>query len=210
MTAVIWDGKTLATDSQMTMGHGTISLAEFKKIYTPDPEKEYWEVNGKKVVAFAVAGDAKCVDYIKHELHKGINFRTQVEVEDELFFGALLITEDHMCYDWTVDTNKEKRNTWSSLIPIFGPVCKGSGGRFALSVVAIGKDAKTAIKAAIRLDAFSGGAIQEFSPGPVPETPSVRPEHLKVVEEKKEDAKSEEDDSKDKGKGKSKDKPKAA
>ena len=196
MTTIVWDGKTLASDSQMTVGHSMIALSEHQKIFTPNPEKEYWEANGQRVVAFAVSGDAKSIDYIKHELHQGITFRTQVEVEDELAFQAILVTENHMVYDWVVDTNKEKRNTWSSLIPINGPTAKGSGGRFALAIVSVGKDAKTAVKATIKLDAFTGGSIQEFIPEPAPALPSVRPEHLKPVVVEKPPA-----EEKEKGKG---------
>lgn len=189
MTTIVWDGKTLASDSQMTNGN-LIALSNFQKIYIPDPEKEYWEANGKRVVAFGIAGDAKAVDYIKHELHQGITFRTQVECEDDLMFTAILVTEDHLAYSWVVDTNKEKRNTWSELIPHSGPIAKGSGGRFALAIVSIGKDAKAAVKATIKLDAYSGGDIQEFIPEPIPAVPSVRPEHLKPkVEETKDEKK---------------------
>lgn len=206
MTTIVWDGKTLASDSQCTNGN-LIALSDFKKIYTPDPEKEYWEANGKRIVAFALAGDAKAVDYIKHELHQGITFRTQVEVEDDLRFMAILITEDHLAYDWTVDTNKEKRNTWSELIPHSGPIAKGSGGRFALAIVSIGKDAKTAVKATTKLDVYSGGSIQEFTPEPPPAAPSVRPEHLKP---KVEETKAKDDEKKEEKKDSKKEKPSKA
>lgn len=193
MTTVIWDGKTLASDSQVT-SNGAIGLAPFKKIYTPDDATEYWEVNGKRIIAFGLSGDARAVDYIRHELHKGITYRSQVDVDDELFFSAILLTEEHLVYSWTVDTNKEKRNTHSSLIPFDGPVAKGSGGRYALAVIAIGKDSKTAVKAAIRLDPHSSGDIIEYAPPAPPAVPSVRPEHLKP---KVEEPKAKDDEKKD-------------
>lgn len=193
MTCIVWDGKTLASDSQIT-SNGAIGLAPFKKIYFPDDKTEYWEANGKRVIAFAVAGDARSIDYIKHELHKGITYRTQVDVEDDMFFSTILVTEDLLAYDWTVDTNKEKRNTHSALIPHSGPIAKGSGGRYAIAIMAIGKDAKSAVKAAIRLDPHSGGDIIEFVAPEAPATPSVRPEHLKS---KVEEPKAKDEDKKD-------------
>lgn len=192
MTTVAFDGKTLASDSQLTKGHGTIQLVDFQKIYTPNDEKEYWEVNGVKVVAFGIAGDAKCVEYIKETLRKGVDFRTQIDVMDDLIFDAILVCEDHNVFDWHVDTNKEKRNTWSQLIPINGPLVLGSGGRYALAVMAIGKNAVQAVKAAVKIDAFSGGPIQEFTLADKPLVPSTRPEHLKVKTEEKVEEKKEE------------------
>lgn len=191
MTSLAWDGVTLATDSQITSG-GTIHPAPFKKIYTPDDATEYWEANGVKIVAFAISGQAKAVEYIKEHLRKGIDYKYRMTHEDELDFEVILITERHNCFIWSVYANKEKRGEEQFLLPMDPPVTGGSGRRVAMAVMSIGKTAEFAIKATSKLDIFTGGEVQTFRPGPIPEVPSVRPEHLKVKEEVKEEPKAKE------------------
>jgi hypothetical protein len=159
----------------------------FKKIYTPDDATEYWEANGVKVIAFALCGQAKSVDYIKEHLRKGIDYKSRVEHLDELDFEAFIITEKHDCFIWNVYANKEKRGEEQFLLPMPPPVAAGSGMRFAMAAMVVGKDAPGAIKVANKLDAFSGGEVVTFELGEIPAAPSVRPEHLKPkVEEPKE------------------------
>lgn len=182
MTTICWDGKTLVSDSQMTSGN-MIHPAAFKKIHVPDDATEYWEANGVKVIAFGLAGQAKAVEFIKEYLRKGVDYKSRVEHSDELDFEVLLITEKHNCFLWSVYANKEKRGEEQFLLPLDPPVATGSGKRFALSILSIGKSSEAALKATMKLDAFTGGEPVIFTPPPIPAVPSVRPEHLKVQQE---------------------------
>lgn len=185
MTTIVWDGKSLVSDSQMTSGN-LVHPAGFKKIYTPDDATEYWEANGVKVVAFGLAGQAKAAEFIKEYLRKGVDYKSRVGHDDELEFEAILITEKHNCFLWSVYANKEKRNEEQFLLPLDPPVATGSGKRFAIAIMSIGKSAEMAMKATIKLDVFSGGEPVIFTPQPIPEVPSVRPAHLVIqVEEPK-------------------------
>jgi len=177
MTTICYDGKMLASDSQISRGL-TKWPGAFPKIYYPDPEKEYWEVNGVKALAFAVSGDATAVDYIREALAKGINFRTRVEHED-LDFETIIVDENGTSYMWTVFANKDKRGEQHHLLPMVPPIAGGSGGRFALAVMIVKKSAEEAVKAAMKIDMGSGGEVQVFHVPPKPEVPSVRPAHLK-------------------------------
>jgi len=180
MTTVVWDGKELVSDSQIT-SMDTAELAPFRKIHTPE-EDEYWEVKGVKVLAFGLAGDAMAIDYIREKLNAGINFRTKFDDAHDLVFRAVLINEKGEAFLWTVIKNKERNRERNELLPMLPPIAIGSGREFALGVMATPKgDARAAVKAAIRLDVGSGGNLQYFLFPGVPDTLSVRPP--KPVEE---------------------------
>jgi hypothetical protein len=186
MTTICFDGNQLAADTQVTKGHGMVMPGPFKKIHVPDDATEYWEANGVKVVAFALCGQAKAVDYIKEYLRLGITYKSRVEHLDELDFEALIITEKHDCFIWSVYANKDKRGEEQFLLPMAPPVASGSGSRFAMAAMCVKKNAEGAIRVAMKLDAFTGGNVDTFDLAPVPEVPSVRPEHLKPKVEEKE------------------------
>lgn len=185
MTTIAVSAGQLAADTQLTKGRGMIMPAPFIKIHFPEEGKEYWEANGVKITAFALCGQAKAVDYIKENLRKGIDYKSRVSHDDELEFQALLVTEKHNVFVWSVYANKEKRGEEQFLLPVDPPVAAGSGMAFAMAAMCVGKDAKGAIKTAAKLDAFTGGDITVFDFPPIPEVPSVRPAHL-VVKAKEE------------------------
>ena len=177
MTIVCTDGKELVSDSQVSMGDMAHPSA-FKKIYTPE-ENEYWEVYGVKVIAFGLAGDAEAAIYIREKLSEGVTHRTRFE-HDDLAFGCIVIDENGTCYEWFSVTNAKNGRNTNRLLPLLPPLAIGSGRDYAYAVLSIGKDAKTAVKAAIKLDNCSGGELQIFKIPPKPETPSVRPKALEV------------------------------
>jgi hypothetical protein len=208
MTTVAVTDKQLATDSQATRAM-TAMPSNFQKIFTPEEDKEYWEVNGVKIIAFGLCGNYHAADFIKHYLAKGIDYRSRVEHEDELDFEALIIDENHNIFTWSVYANKEKRGEDQFLVRVQPPIAAGSGFKFALAVMCNGRTAEKAVQVAIKLDPFSGGEVQVFDFPAKPEVPSVRPEHLKPKEEeKKDDPKAAEE--KPKGKGKKEEPVKAA
>lgn len=183
-TIAVSEGK-MATDSQATRGFMAMP-GNFKKIYEPEEGKEYWEVNGTKVIAFGLCGNAHAADFIKEYLAKGITFRSRVEHDDELDFEAVIVTEKHEIFAWNVYANKEKRGEDQFLLCVNLPYASGSGHRFALAAMVVGKDAVGAVKLACKLDVMSGGDVVVFNFPPVPAVPSVRPEHLKPKVESEE------------------------
>lgn len=173
MTIIAFDGKELVSDSQMTLGD-TICQAPFRKIYTPE-EDQYWELNGVKVIAFGLAGDALAIEYVKEKLQEGINHRTRFDDQENLAFHSLLINEKGELWTWKVVKSKERSRDRHELLPMLPPVAIGSGTDFALGVMAIGKGARLGVKAACRLDVGCGGNLQIFEIPPVPAVLSKRP-----------------------------------
>jgi hypothetical protein len=172
MTTVAWNGKKLVTDSQVSLGT-TANPGPVKKIFEPE-EGEYWECYGTKVVAFGISGDGKAIGFMRDRLREGISHRTRFDDIEEVSFGALVITEDGNCYRW--QTNKRNgRPQHQDLLQLMPPCTVGSGHAYALGVMWIGKDIETAVKAAIKLDKWSGGDLQIWELPPKPDVKSVRP-----------------------------------
>jgi hypothetical protein len=172
MTTVAYDGKFLVSDSRITAG-STVSLSPFQKIYTPEPG-DYWEVNGVKVLAFGVSGNATTAEYIKEKLREGINFKTKFE-EKDMIFGSIIIDENGNAYKWAVTKIRKRDEDRWEFLPMLPPIAIGSGQAFAMGIFAIGKNAKVAVKTACRLDKYSGGDLQIFQFPGKPVVPSVRP-----------------------------------
>ena len=174
MTTICYDGRELVSDSQATVGDA-IGIAPFRKIHQPE-EGEYWEIYGTKVLAFGLTGDAGSIEYIKDKLSEGIDHRTRFSHEDgDLIFRAIVINENADAFLWRVVKTKERDRNKTELLPMLPPVAIGSGQSFAQGVLAIGKSAKQAVKTAMRLCPYTGGALQIFEIPPKPETKSVRP-----------------------------------
>jgi len=173
MTTIVWDGKELVSDSQVTT-MDTAQLAPFRKIHTPE-EHEFWSINGIKVVAFALAGEASAIDYVKEKLQKDITYKTRFDDNNQIMFHAIVIDEKGQSFVWRVSKDKHQNRERTALLPMLPPIAMGSGTDFALGVLSIGRDARTAVKAAIKLDVGSGGALQIFEFPGVPEVLSVRP-----------------------------------
>lgn len=180
MTIIAFDGKELVSDSQMTLGD-TVCLSPFRKIYTPEDD-QYWEINGVKVIAFGLAGDALAIDYVKEKLQEGISHKTRFEDQDNIAFHALVINEKGELWTWKVVKTKERNRDRHELLPMLPPVAIGSGTDFALGVMAIGKGARLGVKSACKLDVGCGGNLQIFEVPPVPAVLSKRPPALETVQ----------------------------
>lgn len=173
MTICCWDGKELVSDSQMTAGD-MIQISPFRKIYTPE-ENEYWEVKGVKVVAFAIAGDAFSIEYVKEKLQGGVDHKTRFEENKDLGFHAILINENGEAFMWRYVKRQERSSERAELLPMLPPIAIGSGTEFALGCMAIGKSARVGVKAACRLCVGCGGNLQSFTFEGKPDVPSKRP-----------------------------------
>jgi hypothetical protein len=172
MTTVAYDGKLLVSDSSMRIKHA-IQPAPFRKIYTPE-EGEYWEVQGIRALAFGYDGHSEGVEVLKDKLRENLTRNSTVGDVNPLSFSALIIDENGLAHYWQCE--KDGKQETYSLLPMLPPVTIGTGDNYALAVMSIGKSAKVAIKAAIRLDIDSNGALQVFEFPGRPEKPSKRPE----------------------------------
>jgi ATP-dependent protease HslVU (ClpYQ) peptidase subunit len=172
MTTIAYDGRVLVSDSQLHHGE-TMQPAPFRKIHIPEDD-EYWEINGTKVIAFGLVGNPYTLNFIKDKLREGVDYKTKFEVPGNEEFEAILIDENGLSHMWVVIN--QKNEMVSSVIPMLPPLAIGSGDQFAIAVMSIGKSAHTAVKAAMKLDIFTGGNLQIFEVPEKPEVKSVRPQ----------------------------------
>lgn len=172
MTTICWDGKTLASDSRASQ-QSIAMIGDAQKIYTPEPH-EYWEIQGVKVLAFALAGE-DTLPWIKEELEKGITHRTDIPELIQTDFVIIAVTEKGDCWYWGIGRHPRAGRNDIVISQVTGPCAAGTGQVVATAVMSIGKSAKEAVKQAIRLDNHSGGAIQSWDFPGVPEVLSTRP-----------------------------------
>jgi hypothetical protein len=172
MTSIAFDGKKLVSDSQATAGM-IIQPGGLRKIHEPE-EGEYWDVQGHRVLAAGISGDGKSIEVVKEKLRTGVTHKTKIDDIDEIGFAALLITEAGQCYRWQVN-KRQGRPLHTDLLHLLPPAAAGSGQTYVLGVLSIGKSAEAAIRAAIRLDKYSGGDLQIWEVPPTPAIKSTRP-----------------------------------
>jgi hypothetical protein len=164
---------TLASDSKCSQ-QNVAMLADHQKIFTPTGN-EYWEIQGVKVLAFALAGEIDMLPWIKEELEIGVTHRTRLEDLPESDFVILAVTENGQAWYWGLSrSHRHQRNT-VILSAITGPCAAGSGQTIATAVMSVGATAVDAVKQAIRLDNHSGGSVQTWVFPGVPEVMSTRP-----------------------------------
>lgn len=172
MTTICFDGKTLASDSKSTQGHIAM-IGGFQKIYEPGPD-DYWEIQGVKVLAFAISGCPEGLPFIKEALQLGVTHRSFIDWP-ELDFLIIAVDENGLGWYWGAARNDRKNLDSVTLQPVNGPMAAGSGQLIANAVMSIGAEATTAIEIACKLDNHSGGAVQSWVYPGKPETPSTRP-----------------------------------
>lgn len=179
MTTICFDTRTLATDSKASQG-GVAMIADHQKIYLPEAH-EYWEIQGVKILAFALAGDPDALPWIKEALEAGVTHRTTLDEIDDTDFVIIAVNELGQGWYFGLERNARRGQDKVILSAPTGPIAAGSGQIIANAVMSIGRGAKEAIKQAIRLDNHSGGEIQTWVFPGVPEVLSTRP--VKVVPE---------------------------
>jgi len=148
MTTIVWDGKCLAADSQMTAGFNTISQEPFLKIHAlagkfinPITKEE------DTLLAMAGAGDAALLLPFRNWLMEGMP-------EGGLSFNVEDVAVVVIC----------KNSVWSFYgsihpLPVMNHTTIGSGSTFAQSALSLGRNAPEAVEHAIRHDIYSGGRI---------------------------------------------------
>lgn len=151
MTTIAWDGKTLATDSQWTIGsrkHMTAKKLDF--------------ANGCWVASAGHAG--QCQRFLEWARE---GFPTDAKPEDfEDFadakdFTGVVLDQDGSIYEYGVEL---------VAIPVHGAAAWGSGESFAVAAMDFGEDAVAAIEYVSSRDTNTGGEVQSVSLAQLKET----------------------------------------
>lgn len=142
MTSIAFDGKTLASDSQVTSG-GT-RAGTLQKVYHLKKSRV-----GECLVGFA--GEAsKLIGFLQY-LEK-----LRKEPPSGTYDAVVIVKENSTIRGY--DDGEE-------YVLLTAPVAIGSGGDFALAALHMGYSAVEAVRLAIKLDIYSGGDIQSVSFG---------------------------------------------
>jgi hypothetical protein len=143
MTTIAWDGKTLAADSQATTSSGT--RCRTAKI-----------VRSSKGFVAAGAGSLNAVTPWLRWVLAGMPPEKQ---PDTLADSSTILIVDPRGRAFTFEGSPVR-------LPLRDKIwALGSGADFALGAMAMGADARTAVKVACRFDVYSGGRIIALAPG---------------------------------------------
>jgi ATP-dependent protease HslVU (ClpYQ) peptidase subunit len=140
MTTLAFDGKTLASDSQVSCGGVIASLSE---------QKLYILNDGR---CLAGCGTTKGVAIVRKWLDDGQPEPAPKWDEKEGEFEGLIVNAD--------GTNPCEIYSGGVFVPVAVPWVGGSGHQFALAAMHLGYTARQAIECAKNLDAFTGGPVQ--------------------------------------------------
>lgn len=145
MTTIAFDGKTLASDGQVSGGY--ISSYKYKKIFS----KNGWLIGA----AGRLSECAMFIEWFEKWLHaqegreQGIKV-DPVEPFDREEFTALVISPERECMVF---------ESGRDMFEVEAPFAIGSGSPFAIAAMKAGADAKKAVEVAIELDPYSGGEV---------------------------------------------------
>lgn len=159
MTTVSFDGKRLVSDSQATVGTRR-RLGPAKKIHVAGKD-DNWTLLGKKVLAFGFAGNGGALNWITQSLTKGVGAEQPVTAK-EISFSVIAVTDTGDAFYWNVSKHLKNAEDRHEVTPVTGPIAIGSGAVIAETVLALGKSAKKAVKAAMQQDIHTGGALQVY------------------------------------------------
>lgn len=162
MTTIAFDGKTLASDSQLTLGDLRLD-SHTQKIFQPNAG-ESWYVNGERAVAFGVSGKLSAVQAVRKELASGMSGYRGLTTDSRFpkgeSFKYLVITEAGEVYAGGQYSDEE--TPW--LARVSPPIAVGTGSEFAVGAMATGASAEFAVEVAARFDINTGGAVQVLRP----------------------------------------------
>jgi hypothetical protein len=138
MTTIAWDGKTLATDSQGTLGENKSGGAHKKLFKDVGPFS-----------AVALSGELRSFPTVLAAFRAGETNDEGIEV------AGLCVDKNGKAwefdgYHWTFE-------------PIKPGAAMGTGWALATAAMDGGADAHRALKIACKLDLYSGGRIQKFT-----------------------------------------------
>lgn len=166
MTCVVFDGKTLASDSMVSYTTGEFSHSA-KKLYRL--------ASG---ALLGTAGDSDARDVIK--LLQSVTSEADIPerkilVETRTEGSFLLVLPNKEVYTIDIAMRDETFDVWmASVDRVPSRYAIGHGSPFAMTVLDIGGDSEQAVKAAIKRSLFCGGKIQTLTLGPSKQKPAKR------------------------------------
>lgn len=158
MTTVCWDGNTLAADTLYVAGTRKMQ-GDYEKILLPGEAS--WSVEGHPILAVGFSGAVSSINKIKKLLESNAVAGTDPGLGGESF-SLILITDKKVNYYWNSGTTNQGELV-NELFIVEGNHSVGSGGIYALGVMAIKGDAINGVKAGIKVDVHSGGYIDVWS-----------------------------------------------
>lgn len=144
MTVIAWDGQVLAADSRLTC-NGNLTSDNYNKIHI----LKNVQYLGDKLLVIGVSGTASDVLKLVEHLEDK-EYLTKTLSHD---IHAILIGEKYMYELYMNDVHMIRYNKRIKL-------GIGSGGDFAQSAMALGLNAKEAVKHAINMNVYCGGKIR--------------------------------------------------
>jgi len=142
MTTVAWDGKTLAADSQGTIGGIRCKVAKI--------------LRSRNGFLAAAAGPADAILPWLRWVAAGLKPDEQPE---QLSDKGMVMIVDPKGRVYTFEGSPVRM----PLLDKFWAF--GSGGELAMGAMAMGADARTAVKVAAKFDVYTGGRIVVLTPG---------------------------------------------
>lgn len=142
MTTVAWDGKTLAADSQATMGSLRCTVVKIARSRTG--------------FLAAGAGEINSIVPWLRWVERGLK---PDEQPDSLHDKSHVIIVDPKGRAYTFEGSTTRLPLRAKFWAL------GSGMELALGAMAMGADARTAVKVAAKFDVYTGGRIVVLTPG---------------------------------------------
>lgn len=138
MTTIVWDGKTLAVDSQ-TSYDDRMSRMHVRKLF----------LNVGNYAAVAVCGESAAWPAMVDWVHRGCD---ALDWKD--WRGAIwCVKDDGTCH----------RHASGYPEVILAAEADGSGEAFAVGAMEMGADAVQALRVAMKWDLYSGGDVQSYT-----------------------------------------------
>lgn len=147
MTVLVWDGKTLASDSRTTAGDDIVSDIAPKIYCLKDQEVDYM---GDKIEAIAIAG--RCSD----------SDRLLSFILTEGFGGELEHRTNAILVGKKYVYSLEEKTTWLIRYNKSHKIAEGSGCVWALSALRLGLDSVSAARHAVKNCTSCGGKISTW------------------------------------------------
>lgn len=190
MTTVVWDGKRLVADSQLTylesmekpkwmpkLMHGLRVLAKARfdktaqcqKIFAP----AHWRYEGEQVLAVGMAGNEGIMAWAKRNCAEpeGVVELTQLQCDEQMFYNMIIVLKDHLVVvgkaagaDKPAVYNKVPRIIDAGLLTTPIQLAIGTGMYTIKNMLRAGLDGITLVSQAAGYDLFTGGDLTVWDP----------------------------------------------
>ncbi|HAV1601616.1 TPA: hypothetical protein JG832_002507 [Enterobacter hormaechei subsp. xiangfangensis] len=173
MTAIAWDGETLAADGLLTFG-SSVGGTRTQKIYrSSDFLVEQWTMLGETVLAFGFSGDIGAHLPLISALNDVLTYETPFP--RHMLLNAILITEGGDCWMY----QKQRDNEFGTLYLVDMPYFSiGSGGDAATAAMIAGRNALDAVAIAMDCDVYTGGELHAWTPNRITANGRTQLQHV--------------------------------